>query len=308
MKVGLSNVQLHPQGRFPSITAVPAKIMVLLIAFSLLTESSCLGNVFGAKTAPVPVEATTHQASPWKLTWSDEFDKPQGAPPDSSIWTSDAGGEGWGNHQLEYDTNGQNAYHDGQGDLILEARKGNPAGYQCWYGSCHYTSAHITTRDHFSFTYGLFEARIKIPYGQGIWTSFWLVGSNYKTVGWPACGEIDIMENVSPEPATIYGSVHGPENSNISTPYRLQRGTFADDFHIFALEWDTDHLYFFIDGDNYAILHRANLKNQQDWVYDHPFNIILNVAVGGDWPGSPNATTSFPQRLYVSYMRLYTDR
>jgi beta-glucanase (GH16 family) len=306
MKVGLSNVQSRLQRRFPNYTTVLTKVMVLLIAFALLTESSCLGDVLGIKVAPVPVETTTHQASPWKLAWRDEFDRPRGAVPDPSKWTSNVGGEGWGNHQLEYNTNNQNAYHDGQGNLVLEARKGNPAGYHCWYGPCQYTSAHITTRGHFSFTYGLLEARIKIPYDQGIWTSFWLLGSNYKTVGWPACGEIDVMENVSPESATIYGSVHGPEN--FSSSYKLQHGAFADNFHIFALEWNADHLYFFVDGDNYAVLPRTTLKKQAHWVYDHPFDIILNLAVGGNWPGNPSSTTKFPQRLYVSYMRLYTDK
>jgi beta-glucanase (GH16 family) len=280
--------------------------MRLLTAFSLLTVSACSVDVPGTKTTPMPVETTTHQASTWKLVWSDEFDGSQGAAPDPNRWTPDVGGEGWGNRQLEYNTNNQNAYQDGKGNLVLEARQDNPAGYQCWYGSCQYTSAHITTKGHLSFTYGLLEARIKIPYDQGIWTSFWLLGSNCDTVGWPACGEIDIMENVSPEPATIYGSTHGPEN--FTSTYSLQHGTFADDFHTFALQWDTDHLYYFVDGKTYAALHRATLKNQQSWVYDHPFNIILNLAVGGDWPGNPNATTLFPQKLYVSYMRLYSDK
>jgi beta-glucanase (GH16 family) len=302
VKVGLPSTQFRLQRPSPSVKTVLTKIVGLLIAFSLLTESACLGDTSGTK----PAETITHQASPWKLAWSDEFDRPRRASPDPSKWTPDVGGKGWGNQQLEYDTKNQNAYEDGQGNLVLEARKDNPGEYQCWYGPCQYTSAHITTRGNFSFTYGLIEAKIKIPYDQGIWTSFWILGSNCETIGWPTCGEVDVMENVSPEPSVIHGSVHGPENFTAS--YKLQHGAFAENFHIFALEWDTNHLYFFMDGDNYAILNRASLKNEQDWVYDHPFNIILNLAVGGNWPGNPSPSTRFPQKLYISYVRVYTDR
>ena len=114
------------------------------------------------------------------------------------------------------------------------------------------------------------------------------------------------MENIGSEPATIHGSAHGPEN--FTSSYKLQQGAFADDFHIFKLQWDANHLYFFLDGDNYAALNRASLEQQQDWVYDHPFNIILNIAVGGDWPGSPSLTTVFPQKMSVSYVRVYNDK
>jgi beta-glucanase (GH16 family) len=254
----------------------------------------------------MPVETTTHQSSAWKLAWSDEFDGSRGASLDQSKWNPDVGGEGWGNKQLEYDTKDQNAYQDGQGNLVIEARKSNPAGYQCWYGSCQYTSARLTTNGRFSFTYGLIEARIKVPIDQGSWVSFWLLGDNCAAVGWPKCGEIDVMESVGLQPASIYGSAHSSENS--TNPYKLQHGTFADDFHIFALEWDANHLYFFVDGDNYAIVDRASLNDRQNWVYDHPFNIMLNLAVGGSWPGYPSSTTSFPQDLYVSYVRVYTDK
>ena len=242
------------------------------------------------------------QTSPWKLVWSDEFNGPQGAPPDPNKWTPEIGGGGWGSRQLDYDTNNRNVYLDGQGDLVLEARKDNPGGYQCWYGRCQYTSARITTGGHFSFTYGLLEARIKIPRGQGIWSGFWLSGENCATVGWPACGEIDVMENIGSQPDTIHASVHGPEY--FSHPYKLQHSAFADDFHVFALQWDSDHLYFLVDGINYTTLNRAALANQADWVFNHPFNILLNIPLGG-WAGAPDSTTVFPQKMYVSYVRLY---
>jgi beta-glucanase (GH16 family) len=312
MKVVPSGAQLRQQmrRRLLKVTAILAGI-VGLIAFYPLTGCASLGGVPTA-TATVMPSATImptampkHQDSTWKLVWSDEFNGPGGAPPDPSKWTPETGGEGWGSKQLDYDTNNQNAYQDGQGNLVLEARKGNPAGSKCWYGPCQYTSAHISTSGHFSFTYGRLEARIKIPYGQGIWSAFWLLGNNCATVGYPTCGEVDVMENIGREPDLIYGTVHGPEY--FSGNYRLQHGTFSDDFHVFALQWDPSHLYFFMDGINYATLNKATLTNQRDWVYDHPFYIVLNLPVGGEWPGSPDSTTVFPQKMYVSYIRLSTN-
>jgi beta-glucanase (GH16 family) len=282
-----------------------------LIAFNSLI--ACAG--WGGASASRAMKATATAGptavgldSSWKLVWSDEFNGPYGTPPDPNKWTPDIGGGGWGNRQLEYDTDNQNAYQDGQGNLVIEARKGNPQGLQCWYGPCQYTSARITTNGHFSFTYGFLEARIKIPYGQGMWPAFWLVGDNCKTVGWPTCGEFDAMENIGKLPATIQGAVHGPNSFDFYATYTLQHGKFADDFHVFALQWEPDNISFFMDGIHYATLHRASLTNQQDWVYDHPFFVILNVAVGGKWPKSPDSTTVFPQKMYVSYVRVYTKK
>ncbi len=285
--------------------------VVSLVAFYPLTGCAKLGSTPAATALPrpapeltvLPTATPTTQNSPWKPVWSDEFDGPSGTDPDPSKWTPAIGGEGWGNQQLDYDTNNQNVYQDGQGNLVIEARKGNPAGYQCWYGPCQYTSAQITTKGHFSFTYGRLEASIKIPYGQGIWSAFWLLGDNCATVGWPICGEIDVMENVSSQPNIIYGTVHGP--SYFSGIYRLQHGKFADGFQVYALQWDPSHLQFFVDGINYATFNRVSLPKPQDWVYNHPFHIILNLPVGGTWPGSPNFTTVFPQKMYISYVRVY---
>jgi len=322
MKVGLPDTHLHQRRRLASVTHA---MRTLLVVFCLLTESACLGNIPGTKTIPTPTETTTHlgnasdtktvpmpteasihQDSAWKLVWNDEFDGPEGAFPDPHKWTPDVAGNGWYHQQLDYDTNNQNVYQDGKGNLVLEARKSNPTGYQCWYGACEYTSARITTRDHFSFTYGLLEARIKIPYGQGIWSAFWLLGNNCAVAGWPNCGEIDLMENIGREPGTIYGTAHS--SGHFSSPYKLEQGAFSHDFHIFALQWNPDHLYFFVDGISYYTVDRATITNQAYWVYDHPFEIILNLAVGGEWPGNPDATTIFPQKMYISYLRLYTDK
>ena len=286
---------------------------LVLVFYSLAGCSSNVKNTSQASsvnitlTPPAVISTLTaspQQASSWKLVWSDEFNGPAGSAPDPNKWTPEVGGEGWGNQQLDYDTNSRNVYQDGQGHLVIEARKGNPAGYQCWYGQCQYTSAQITTNKHFSFTYGRLEARIKVPAGQGLWSAFWLLGDNCATVGWPRCGEIDVMENIGKEPNLVHGSVHGPEY--FTGADRLNHGAFADDFHVFALEWDPSYLRFFMDGVNYAALNRASLANQAQWVYNHPFHIVFNVPVGGIWPGSPDATTVFPQKMLISYVRVYT--
>jgi len=308
MNAGLSGAQLRHRKRLARVITILAGI-VTLIAFFPLTGCASLENAPGARTTATP----KNQASPWKLVWDDEFNGPAGAPPDQGKWSPDVGGNGWGNEQLEYDTDNQNVYQDGQGNLVLEARKSNPEGLQCWYGPCDYTSARITTSGHFSFTYGRLEARIKIPYGQGLWSGLWLLGSNVATVGWPLCGEVDIMENIGMEPASIHGSVHGPGNLDdtytlFSNPYTLPHGAFADGFHTFALQWDPGHLSFFVDGMNYATFDRTSLTDQRNWVFNHPFNIILDVAVGGGFPGNPDPTTVFPQKMYVSYVRLYQKK
>lgn len=248
--------------------------------------------------------AETHPG--WKLVWSDEFDRPAGTPPDLTKWSPDVGGLGWGNQQLEYDTKNQNAYQDGQSNLVLEARADNPQGYRCWYGTCKYTSARITTEQHFSFTYGLIEARIKLPAGQGLWPAFWLLGSNYTKVGWPACGEIDIMENLGREPNIIHSSIHGPGYFDDTSTYTLPHGKFSDSFHTFALEWTSQYLRYIIDGKSFFTIPKAILVRRLEWVFDQPFFIILNNAVGGTWPGNPTATTVFPQKMLVSYVRIYT--
>ena len=303
MNVGLSGAQLRHRRRLARVTTILAAIVGLIASYPIMGCAS-LESASGARTTATAT--SNNQASPWKLVWDDEFNGSAGAPPDPSKWTPEVAGNGWGSKQLEYNTDNLNAYQDGQGNLVLEARKGNPEELQCWYGPCRYTSARISTSGHFSFTYGLLEARIKIPYGQGLWSAFWLLGSNCATVGWPTCGEIDVMEQVGKkEPATIHGSAHGPEK--FSGSCTLPHGAFADGFHVFVLQWDPSHLSFFVDGMNYATLDKATLTNQQDWVYNHPYDIILNVAVGGVWPGSPDSTTVFPQKMYVSYVRLYKN-
>jgi beta-glucanase (GH16 family) len=170
------------------------------------------------------------------LTWSDEFNAAAGTPPDPARWKHDIGGGGWGNDELEYYTNStSNAAQDGNGNLVITARRENPANYQCHYGTCQYMSARLLTADRFTQAYGRFEARIKIPRGQGLWPAFWMLGNDIGTVGWPNSGELDVMENIGREPGTVYGTLHGPGYSGgagLSSRYTLPGGqAFADAFH-----------------------------------------------------------------------------
>jgi beta-glucanase (GH16 family) len=236
----------------------------------------------------------------WTLAWSDEFSGPAGSSPDPTKWTYDIGAGGWGNNELEYYTNSRNnSYIDGQGNLVIKAIK------QRYRGSA-YTSARLKTQGLFSQAYGKFEARIKIPYGQGLWPAFWMLGNNINTVGWPTCGEIDIMENIGKEPGTVHGSLHGP-GYDFSAPYTLAAGQqFASNYHVFDVEWDPTQIRWYVDGILYETVSASNLAASQNWVFNQPVFIILNVAVGGNWPGSPDKTTVFPQYMYVDYVRAYT--
>lgn len=246
-----------------------------------------------------------------KAVFKDEFNGPVSSPPDSSKWISEIGGGGWGNQELEYYTNSTaNAYLDGHGVLVIKAEKLTPPlTLACWYGPCQYTSARLITKGKFDLAYGRFEARIKIPRGQGTWPAFWLLGNNIDSVGWPQCGEIDIMENIGREPGTVHGTVHGPGYSGengISGLYTLQNNAvFSDDFHTYAVDWSPNEIRWYVDGINYKTVTPQNLPNGSTWVFNHQFFVLLNFAVGGGWPGNPDNTTVFPQTMMVDYVRVY---
>jgi beta-glucanase (GH16 family) len=236
------------------------------------------------------------------VTWSDEFNGAAGTSIDGSKWKFDIGGSGWGNNELEYYTNStRNVYHDGQGHLAITARQENPSNFQCHYGTCQYTSGRILTADRFSQAYGRFEASIKIPRGQGIWPAFWMLGGG----NWPNTGEIDIMENVGSTPNTAYGTVHGPGYSGGSGVggSRTIGAPLADAFHSYRIDWSPNLIVWYLDGSEFFRVTPANIRGNQ-WVFDHPFFMILNVAVGGYWPGNPNSSTTFPQTMLIDYIRV----
>lgn len=242
-------------------------------------------------------------------TWSDEFNGPAGQAPDAGKWGRDVGGGGFGNNELQYYTNGNaNAATDGAGNLVITAKRENPAGYQCWYGACQYTSARLLTANTFTQRYGRFEARIKVPFGQGIWPAFWMLGNDLGSVGWPTSGELDIMENIGREPGTVHGSAHGPGYSGgnpLTGSYTLPGGQrLTDAFHTFAIDWGPDSVTWYIDNIAYSTKTRADVGSNR-WVFDHPFFIILNVAVGGNWPGSPDGSSTYPQQMLVDYVRAF---
>jgi beta-glucanase (GH16 family) len=245
----------------------------------------------------------------WILAWSDEFNGANGSSPDPTKWVIESGGNGWGNGELEYYTANRQNVRQENGNLVIEAIKEKfkgPDGVER-----EYTSGRLKTEGLFSQRYGRFEARIQIPAGQGVWPGFWMLGDDYSTVGWPNCGEIDIMESMVSEAASIEGSLHGPgySGSNVlTTVYRLPRGRFSDGFHVFALEWEPQVVRFYVDDQLYATKTPADLPAGKRWVFDHPFFVILNLAVGGHLPGSPDNSTVFPQRMLTDYVRVYTRR
>ncbi|QQS45457.1 MAG: glycoside hydrolase family 16 protein [Acidobacteriota bacterium] len=242
--------------------------------------------------------------------WSDEFDGTEGSAPDQSKWAYDLGGWGWGNNEWQTYTNRtQNAYLDGMGNLVIKAIAEPFTGSDGIFRN--YTSARLVTRGKFEIKYGRIEARLKVPFGQGIWPAFWMLGNDINTVGWPNCGEIDIMENIGREPSTVHGTLHGPGYSggspltgSLTLP---ESRRFTDDFHTFAVEWEPREIRFFIDDVMYQKKSTADLPAGARWVFDHPFYLLLNLAVGGNWPGYPDATTTFPQMLTVDYVRIYSN-
>jgi beta-glucanase (GH16 family)/peptidoglycan/xylan/chitin deacetylase (PgdA/CDA1 family) len=234
-------------------------------------------------------------APQWVLDWSDEFD---GTALDHGKWIEETGPK-WSNNELQYYSSRPENIRVSGGKLVIEARKERMDGRD-------YTSARIKTQGLKERLYGRYEARIRIPRGQGIWPAFWMLGADIGTVGWPRSGEIDIMENIGKEPGKVYGTLHGPGYSGEQGPSKssaLASGAYADDFHIYAVEWEPDEIRWYRDGILYHTERPALVKGP--WVFEHPFFVILNLAVGGDWPGNPDASTVFPQQMLVDYVRVY---
>lgn len=241
----------------------------------------------------------------WELVWQDEFEGIANQRPDSTKWTYDIGNgdNGWGNQELQYYTNRpENVSLNGQGSLVITARRES-------FGGMPFTSARIKTQGLFEQAYGRFEAKIKLPYGPGIWPAFWLLGSDIQTVSWPACGEIDIMEAKGQQPNMIFGTVHGPNYSggnSISKSFGFEKNRFDTDYHLFAVEWGKDYLRFYVDDVLYQEIKPKDLPGK--WVFNKPFFIILNVAVGGNYVGFPISQTPFPQKMFIDYVRVYKAR
>jgi beta-glucanase (GH16 family) len=262
---------------------------------ALATSLSC--------TRDTPSIVSSASAGRWAQIWSDEFDGAAGARIDTTKWryeTADGCKEGicgWGNNEKEYYTDAsENVALNGQGQLVIVARRA-PPGLTCHYGPCLYTSAKITTRDKMLAAPGRVEARIKLPAGQGLWPAFWMLGHTSPATPWPECGELDIMENKGSQPTTTSSAVHGPGYSG-ETP-------FAHDFHTFAVEWDSLHVFFFIDDTAHYGITREAVQKFGRSVLDQPFFLILNLAVGGHFDGDPKSDAIFPATMLVDYVHVY---
>ncbi len=246
-------------------------------------------------TAPPATPTAVWERPGWELVWQDEFD---GEAVNRQNWAFDlGGGGGWGNRERQWYTDRPENVRLEDGVLIIEAREEE-------FLRGDYTSGRIKTERLHTWTYGRFEARIQIPTGQGIWPAFWLLGAEGGT--WPNNGEIDIMENIGREPYAVHGTVHGPGYSGgqgVGRPFIKTTAPYAANFHVYAVEWEPERIRWLVDERETFVITPTDVPGR--WVFDHPFHIILNVAVGGNWPGYPDETTLFPQQMKVDYVRVY---
>lgn len=234
----------------------------------------------------------------FNLVWSDEF---TGTTLNTSDWTHETGGHGWGNQELQYYTNRTDNAYLTNGNLVIEAKKEN-------YNGSGYTSARLITQNKQSFAFGRIDIRAILPEGQGIWPALWMLGQNFGSVGWPACGEIDIMELVGHEPSKTHGTAHwGPQGQSYSfnkgKDYSIGGEKFSDKYHVFSLVWEANSVRWLVDDNEYFHLTPSDVGGF--YPFNSDFFFIFNIAVGGQWPGSPDATTQFPQRMYVDYVRVF---
>jgi beta-glucanase (GH16 family) len=270
----------------------------LINSFFLIVVSSAF---FGCKEDDNAIVDRNYQ-----LVWEDDFTGLAGTSPDATKWTYDIGigpgNDGWGNNELEYYTDRpENASLDGAGNLAITARSES-------FGGRSFTSARLNTKGIFAQTYGRFEARIKMPWGPGIWPAFWMLGANIDEVAWPQCGEIDIMEYRGQEPTLVHGSLHGPGYSGgaaITKSFSYTNDRFDVGFHLFAVEWGENYIDYYVDDTLYQRITPEDVPGE--WVYNQPFFIILNVAVGGNYVGFPTPQTLFPQTMLVDYVKVYKE-
>ena len=278
-----------------------------LLLSTLLIALGVIGCVPEEKTGPdqtgskvtIPKLGATSPTSytNMKLVWADEFD---GTALNSDFWSFETGNgtNGWGNNELQFYRTQNTSIQDGH--LVITAKK-EP------FGGKEYTSSRIITKSKKEFRYGRVDIRAALPKGQGIWPALWMLGSNFDTVSWPACGEIDIMEMIGGggRENTVYGTVHWQnegKNAKYEGKTTLSSGTFSDQFAVYSITWDATSIRWFVDNKQYHVIDTTPAELDE---FRRNFFFIFNVAVGGNWPGSPNTTTTFPQHMIVDYVRVF---
>jgi len=274
-----------------------------LLAVCLCTAGAC-GSSDARRGFDDPYGPVVWTPGRWTLVWHDEFEGAAGTPPDPTHWAHEVNGDGGGNKELQYYTDSpDNAALDGKGNLVITALE------EPFMGKA-YTSARLTTNGLFAHTYGRYEARMRLAAGRGLWPAFWILGDDFAQVGWPTTGEIDIMEEFGSDTTDVMGSVHGPGYGPVDIPatksVSIPSGT-DQGFHVYAIEWDPQSIVFLVDDVPYFQITPARRPSYARWVWDHPFDIILNLAVGGLGPGNPDTSTTFPQTIAVDYVRV-SDR
>ncbi len=276
---------------------LPIIFFILLFACSSSTDSANDNHL-------MPPDDDPPSEPEWQLVWYDEFD---GDELDLTKWSyqygtgTDFGLVGWGNNELQY-------YTDHEDNIFIENNMLHIVAREERFGNMNYTSSRIRTYEKGDWIYGRFEIRAKLPEGQGIWPAIWMLPTDEVFGGWPKSGEIDIMELVGHEPETIHGTVHygpdWPENQWTGKEYTLNEGTFADDFYVFSIEWSLNEIKWFVDGNHYFTITPSHLL-PHNYPFNARFHLLINLAVGGNWPGRPDDTTEFPQSLIVDYVRVY---
>jgi beta-glucanase (GH16 family) len=287
-----------------------ARVIVLLAVLSACQTTRSAETLDGTTTVeeetttiatpePIPI----HPPEGFELVWNDEFD---GDTIDPANWTFDIGGWGWGNGEAQYYTDRPDNARVQNGMLVIGARQEK-------YEDSYYTSARLKTQGLREFQYGRFEARLKVPEGAGLWPAFWMLGAGFERdeedpirSNWPSAGEIDIMEHVGREPDLILGTIHGPGYSGSGglSFWNRREYPIADDWHTYAVDWDYNGIRWFYDGEQYAEAKR-DIVGDREWVFDQPFFILLNLAVGGMFPGPIGLDVEFPKHYYVDYVRVY---
>lgn len=274
------------------------KISHVLLIGAVVLSCSC------SDSSNQPEEQKIPSKEGYELIWNDEFDSNQ---IDLEKWEYEVNANGGGNNELQYYTSRKENSFIENGKLIIKAIN---EVYEASEGRRNYTSARLRTKNKGDWKYGRFEIRAKLPIGQGIWPAIWMLPTDWEFGGWPLSGEIDIMELIGHQPSTVYGTLHYgssfPNNVHTGSTFNLSSGTFANDFHTFAIEWEEGIIRWYVDDELY--------QTQTKWHTDQapfpaPFNkrfhLLLNVAVGGNWPGSPDQTTAFPQQMEVDYVRVF---